>query len=322
MGTSVMGSVERRNDELARARDELARYLEYLRGVRQLSPHTVRSYGGDIESYLEWCEREGIPALSVSHRQLRRYLAYMTSARYADKTINRRLSSLRSFFLWLERDEVADASAVVSLPGRKLAKALPKVLTNEEAARIIDTCDTTTDEGIRDRAFIELLYATGARISEIAGLRPADVDYDEGQVRLFGKGSKERIVPVYRSALDAVLAYMRAVRPRLAACRRRAGVCERVFVSTRGNDMSSDALRTCFERHVQAAGLSGSITPHVMRHTFATELLDGGADLKTVQELLGHEGLDTTQIYTHLSIDRLKNAAIQAHPRGQEPTHE
>ena len=305
-----------REEELATARRALAEFLAFASNVRRLSPHTVRNYEIDVEAYLSWCEREGVRALRTTRREMRGYLSGMVRARYANKTINRRLSALRSFFAWLERSGTADASVVFSIPGRKLAKSLPHAITDEEVVRMVATCDSGTDEGLRDRALIELLYATGARISEAAGLRPNDVDYEQGQVKLFGKGSKERIVPMYAKALEAVDSYVRTARPSLMARRKDGGSCERLFVSVRGRDMTSDALRTCFERHVREAGLDATVTPHVMRHTFATELLDGGADLKAVQEMLGHAGLDTTQIYTHLSIDRLKQVAAQAHPRG------
>ena len=167
--------------------------------------------------------------------------------------------------------------------------------------------------GLRDRALLELLYATGARISEMAGLRVADLDLAGAQARLFGKGSKERIVPVYDSALEWAGRYLREGRPELAARSREPR--DELFLSTRGNAMSADALRTVFERRVALAGLDPALTPHAMRHTYATELLGGGADLRSVQELLGHESLSTTQVYTHLSVERLREAAARAHPR-------
>ncbi|HQE70589.1 MAG TPA: tyrosine-type recombinase/integrase, partial [Atopobiaceae bacterium] len=166
----------------------------------------------------------------------------------------------------------------------------------------------------RDRAFLELLYASGARIAEIARLTVDDIDFAEAQIRLFGKGGKERIVPLYPRVLDAMRAYLQQGRPKLAST---AKPTRALFLSTRSNPMSTDALRTVFEKRVRAAGKDAALTPHAMRHTFATELLSGGADLRTVQELLGHESLSTTQIYTHVSIDRLKDATRQAHPRSE-----
>ena len=175
----------------------------------------------------------------------------------------------------------------------------------------------TCPAGLRDRAFLELLYASGARISEVSRLDEGSIDFAGGTVKLFGKGAKERVVPLYDLALDWVERYVREARPALLAraksSRKKDDLA--LFVSTRGGRMSADALRTVFERHAVHAGLDPALTPHAMRHTFATELLSGGADLRSVQELLGHESLSTTQIYTHLSVERLKDAARASHPR-------
>lgn len=305
-----------RANELARTRRMVCNYVLYLSEVRRLSRHTARAYNTDLQEYLDWCEREGVIPLEATRRQLRGYLAYMGRSGYADKTINRRLSSLKSFYMWVEREGMGTADSVAMLKGRRLSKMLPKTLTDDDISRLLDTCDKTTAEGMRDLAFIEMLYATGARISELATLEPSHIDYELGQVRIFGKRAKERIVPVYDVALKAVSVYVERARPTLVAARREGEPARTLFVSTRGNEMSGDALRKTFHTHMRLAGLDDTITPHGIRHSFATELLSGGADLKAVQELLGHESLATTQIYTHLSIDRLKSATRQAHPRG------
>ena len=297
--------------------DLVERYATWLSGVRNLSPHTLRAYRGDLESFGRWCLGEGVDPLGASYRRLRGFFADLVQARYADKTINRRLSAVRAFYEWLEREGEIESSPFSSMPGRKHTKTLPRTMSNEDVDALIDSCDATTIEGKRDAALIELMYATGARISEVAALVPADIDFALGQVRLFGKGRKERIVPVYGRALSALKEYLSVARPQLVACRREGPPTEALFVSTRGNAMSADALRKRFERQIALAGLEGDLTPHAMRHTFATELLTGGADLKTVQELLGHESLATTQIYTHLSVERLKRATRLAHPRAE-----
>ena len=291
-------------------------FLSFLADVRRLSPHTVRAYETDLNAFLAWCEREGVAPLDATRLNMRSYLAYLNRAAYAEKTVNRRVSSLRTFYAWVEREGAGTASAVATLRGRKLSKVLPKTMTDADLCKLMDTCDMSGDEGVRDRALLELLYATGARISEAAGLRPKDLDFAQGQVRLFGKRSKERIVPIHDTALGVLRGYLDNVRPRLVAACRSEGCAQALFVSTRGNDMSADMLRRVFKKHMQMAGLDLDLTPHAVRHSFATELLDGGADLKAVQELLGHESLATTQIYTHLSIDRLKAATRLAHPRG------
>ena len=286
-------------------------YCRWLLEVRGLSPNTVRSYRADLASYVSWAERTGRDGVRPTHKELRSYLAELGRARYSTKTVNRRLSALRGFFHWLVREGVIEGEEASALASPKVARTLPRAMSDEDVVRLLGTCDTDDAVGLRDRAFLELLYASGARISEVSGLSTADVDLRSAQVSLFGKGSKERIVPLYDVALRWVGAYLERGRPSLVRERR----TDALFLSTRGNPMSADALRTCFERHVVRAGLDPSLTPHAMRHTFATELLDGGADLRSVQELLGHESLSTTQIYTHLSVERLKQAAARAHPR-------
>ena len=307
---------ECRQRALEEAYDLLDAFLTYLKNVRGLSQHTVRAYESDLNAFLLWCEREGVMPLLASRSDMRAYLASLARGGYASKTVNRRISALKTFYSWCELEGAGSAAAVASIKGRKLPKVLPKTMTDADLARLMDTCDMGTSEGIRDRAFLELLYATGARISEAADLRPKDVDYDQKQVRLFGKRSKERIVPMHDLALRVMREYVDHARPDLMAARRQEGYAQALFVSTRGNDMGADALRRVFRQHVVLAGLDLELTPHAVRHSFATELLTGGADLKAVQELLGHESLATTQIYTHLSVERLKKVTHQAHPRG------
>ena len=311
-----MTTTEERHRENERAEGLIDEFLGHLRHVRRLSPHTVRAYECDLRSYLDWCEREGAVATRPDRRVTRRYLTDLVGARYADKTVNRHLSSLRTFFSWMqERGEQVDDS-VLAMHGRKLVKSLPNVMTDEDVRSLVAVCDDSKAEGMRDHAMIELMYATGARISELAGLVPTDVDYAQGEIRLFGKGSKERIVPVYETALDVARKYVERSRPTLVASRKKPGVPTALFVSVRGNDMTANALRARFERLVQLAGLENAVTPHAVRHTYATELLDGGADLRTVQEFFFFNDTATTEIYTHLSVERLKSATKQAHPRG------
>ena len=312
-------SASARDAQVKAARSLMEGFLRQLEGVRRMSGHTVAAYRSDLESYLSFCEREGHDPLDLERPQLRRYLQSMVKAGYADRTLNRHLSALRTFSRYLMREGYVDQEAATSMPGRKLDKTLPKTMSDAEAAQLIESCDDTTTEGLRDRCFLEILYASGGRISEVARLRPRDIRFDDASVRLFGKGSKERIVPIYPLALDVVRRYLDEARPELVAKAKDKPAPNTVFVSTRGNEMSAAALRDVFERQVARCGLDEGLTPHAMRHTFATELLTGGADLRAVQELLGHESLSTTQIYTHLSIERLKDATRQAHPRGQRP---
>ena len=296
-------------DELERG---AADYCSHLGEVRLLSPNTVRGYREDFEAFVSWARREGVAPLSLTHRELRAYLSELSRAGYSVRTISRRLSALRGLYRWMLREGRCPSAAVAAVTSPKLSKTLPRTMSDADVRALLETCAGSDPVDLRDRAFLELLYATGARISEVAGLSVSDVDSASAQVRLFGKGSKERVAPLYESALDCVALYLERGRPHLVRDGRSA---DALFLSTRGNAMSADALRTRFERRVAEAGLDPSLTPHAMRHTFATELLGGGADLRSVQELLGHESLATTQIYTHLSVDRLKDAAKAAHPR-------
>lgn len=300
-------------DERRVLAESVERYLAYLERDRNLSPNTVRSYRIDLEAFQSWAERTNVAPLSATQRDLRRYLAELSRAGYSTTTVDRHLSSLRGLYKWMVREGVIESEAVTSLSTPKAPRTLPRTMTDEDVQALLATCDVDEPVGLRDRAFLELLYATGARISEIAALDVRSVDLAQEQVRLFGKGSKERIVPIYEVAANWVARYLDESRPVLLA--KREPSRDALFISTRGNPMSADALRTCFEHHVTLAGLDPDLTPHAMRHTYATELLSGGADLRSVQELLGHESLSTTQVYTHLSVERLKDATRYAHPR-------
>jgi len=310
-------SVEDRQEQQDAFRRDVDDYLAYLSGVRNMSANTVRAYRTDLEAYMAWLEREGVAGRAVSHRRLRRYLADLTRAGYTPRTVNRHLSALRGLYRWLVGEDRITTDAAAAIASPKLAHTLPHTLSDSDVRRLVEVCDVDTVEGMRDRALVEILYASGARISEVARLDVGDIDFAQAQVRLFGKGSKERVVPLYRTALEALTRYLAASRPTLVGRRKSRPFTAALFVSTRGNRMSADALRTRFERLVHLAGIDADATPHAMRHTYATELLSGGADLRSVQELLGHESLSTTQIYTHLSVERLKEATRQAHPRGE-----
>lgn len=311
----VASARERSQAEFAHHVEE---FLDYLREVRNLSPNTVRGYATDLAQYQDWAHGEGVDPLAVTHRELRAYLASLSQAHYAPKTVNRHLSSLRTLYAWLLGEGLIRTDAAAALSSRKVPRRLPQTMRDEEVRRVIESCGDDTPANVRDRAFIELMYATGARISEVSALDVGDVDLSQAQVTLFGKGSKERIVPIYRLAVHRVKEYLSEARPQLLANRRETGGTDALFLSARGRRMSAEALRRAFEGRVDQAGIRSPATPHTVRHTFATELLSGGADLRSVQELLGHESLSTTQIYTHVSVDRLKAEAQRAHPRGQE----
>ena len=296
-------------------------YLESLQVERNVSEHTVRAYRMDLEAYLRWCERHDIDALPVTHRQLRSYLGELDAARYARTTINRHLSSLRGFYEWMNLVGLVQSDPASVLAGPKQSRHLPHVLQPAEMVRLLQVHGPTdfegkpreqTEEDMRDQALLEFLYACGARISEASNLRVLDVDFSTKLVKLFGKGRKERIVPLHELCVEALKRYLKDARPKLLGTKH----SEYFFISNRGNHMSADLMRHVFKDAVRQAGLDERLSPHDMRHTFATDLLDGGADLRSVQEMLGHSSLSTTQIYTHLSPSRLKQIHEQAHPRG------
>ena len=298
-------------------------FLSYLARVRNYSPNTAAAYAQDLDCFLIWASNCGIDVLQATHRDFRRFLSSLSGAGYAKTTVNRRLSAERSFYSWLVREGVIESNpaAVVSSP--KLTKPLPHVLSQEDVEKLLKCADASTPAGALDAALVELLYASGARIGEVASLDVDRIDFSDKSVRLFGKGSKERIVPLYPAALRALDAYLAHARPVLLANHKGGLAAEEaadaqraLFINARGARMSERSLRARFEKLLARAGLAGMATPHTMRHTFATEVLDGGADLRSVQEMLGHASLSTTQIYTHLTPERLREVSLRAHPRG------
>jgi integrase/recombinase XerD len=287
------------------------RFLRHLSVERGSSPNTARAYSADLARYLDWAERTGVDPIGLTHRQLRLYLAELDRAGYARRTVARRLSAVRSLFAYLVAEGLtpSDPSSVLTAP--KIPSRLPKIVSADAVTAILESPDVNTPTGLRDRAVLELLYATGARVSEVSDLRLGDLDLTQGQITVMGKGSKQRIVPLHRVAAESVRAYVATARPKLA----KAHSDDHVFLSTRGLPLSSDAIRRLFKQALSKVGAAHSLSPHAMRHTFATHLLEGGADLRTVQELLGHIALSTTQIYTHLSVKRLQDVHRNAHPR-------
>jgi integrase/recombinase XerD len=288
-------------------------FLTVLRVERNLSPHTIRAYGADLEDFRAWMEREGLVLKDVEHRAARRYLAGMDRARYSRATINRHLSAVKAFFAWLFETGWLEDDPLSVVSGPKLSRRLPTTLTVQDVERLLKGRDTTTAIGQRNQAIIELLYASGARISEVAGLTVPSVDFAQMQVTVFGKGSKQRIVPLHRTAVRTLHEYLTMARPELASHAKRPS--DALFLTMRGSAMGTDAIRKMFKQALRQAGLDETLSPHDLRHSFATDLLDNGADLRSVQEMLGHASLSTTQIYTHLSVGHLKETHHRAHPR-------
>ncbi|MBY4798040.1 tyrosine recombinase XerC [Collinsella sp. AGMB00827] len=298
--------------------DAVDDFISYLSLARIASPETVRAYSSHIEQFIAWLDLKDLDGLEVPPRELRSYLANLSQAGLAPKSIAAHLSSMRSLYRWLVIEDIIQNDPTAALMAPKLPKTLPHTLTATQMDRFLKTPDTSRPDGLRDACFLEFLYASGARISEAANLTIDSFSPGYKTARLHGKGDKERIVPLHRSARLLMEDYLLEARPELLAKARLPQMHERaVFISTRGRPMTADALRSRFRRLRIEAGVPAGITPHAMRHTFATDLLAGGADLRSVQELLGHASLSTTQLYTHLTPERLQDALIQAHPRAE-----
>jgi site-specific recombinase XerD len=236
---------------------------------------------------------------------VRKYLAVLKEKNLKSRSIARKLSALRSFFRFLTREGFIKANPVASIVSPKLDKHLPQFLTEDEAGRLIESSIPKNNSGLRDRAILETFYSTGIRISELVGLNLDDVDFISGIVKVRGKGKKERLVPIGDHAINAIRAYLD----------KRKKQSQALFLNPSLSRISDRGVRYIFKKYIRAAGIRQGVSPHTLRHSFATHLLNRGADLRTVQELLGHANLGTTQIYTHLTTERLKNVYDKAHPR-------
>lgn len=303
----------------------VAEYLRFLEVERNPSPETLRAYRNDLFFFEEFCSRAGITRVEdIDHRLLRRYLANLQTRGYARSTVARRSSAVRGYFRFLVRRGYLQDDPASALSPPRRDRRLPRVLRLDE----IDTAEAKQGlhiyrTSLRDMALVELLYATGMRVGELAALDVEDLDLKRGEVRVLGKGRKERVIPVHDVAMQLVANYMEKERPALAANASEGGNDgDPLFVSVKGGRLSDRGVRRVVDRFFR--GLEGGkrISPHTLRHTFATHMLQGGADLRTVQELLGHVDLSTTQIYTHLSKGQLKEVFFRTHPRAHEPGKE
>lgn len=296
--------------ELADAR---ARYLEHLTFERGLSPHTIRAYANDLDSLLTHASRMSRTSVAgVDIGVLRSWLAQLLAKGASRATMARRASAARMFTAWAVRDGLADTDAGARLATPRATRKLPEVLRVDQAAAVMSAAaEDATPIGLRDAAIVELLYATGARVSELCGLDVDDLDRDRRTVRLFGKGAKERVVPLGAPAARATASWLARGRPSLAA----PDSPPALLLGARGGRLDPRAARRVVHQRLAAVPGVGDLGPHGLRHTAATHLLEGGADLRSVQELLGHATLATTQIYTHVSIERLRATYESAHPR-------
>jgi len=303
------------DDPRAEPRDAIAQYLLHLRVERGLSPRTLSAYGSDLAGFSASLRRPR--AWARSPEPANDYLrALRTRWHRAPSTVRRRAAALRAFYRFAFAEGLIglDVASLLELP--RQARRLPDTLDHEAVERLITAPDPATGPGARDRALLELLYACGLRISEAVGLDIEDLSFEGAYVRVIGKGDRERLVPVGEPALDALRAYLNEARPALVREGRtptaRGGP---LFLSARGRRLSRQAAWELVRGAARRAGLAAHVSPHTLRHSFATHLLEGGADLRVVQELLGHASISTTQLYTHLSGPRIKEVYARAHPR-------
>lgn len=285
-------------------------FLAYLELERGLSRNTLAAYRTDLLQLRGFLEARGVALVDARHGDLAAFLDGITGVA-APATLQRKLACMRSFYRHMRSEELMEHDPTAQLRGPPRSAVLPRVLSRDEVLRLLAAPRGTEPLALRDRAVLELMYACGLRVSEVVGLTLTDVDLEEGMLRARGKGRKERIVPVGRHALAALAAYNARGRPALVGLAPES--C--LFVNSRGRGLTRQGLYKIIQGHASTAGLGARMAPHTLRHTFATHLLAGGCDLRSLQELLGHADLSTTQIYTHLSAERLKETYFKAHPR-------
>lgn len=294
--------------------DALKDYLHFLRVERQLANNTLTSYERDLQSYIHTLSnRQQLTSLhEVERIHILAHLQILKTSGKSSRTMARHISSIRSFHQFLLREKISSTDPSVHLEMPQLERKLPKILSLEEVEELLAIPNTTKPQGLRDRAMLEVLYASGMRISECINLSLQDIHITMGFVRCFGKGGKERIIPLGRTAISACDEYLREGRPKLTKVDHRTDV---IFINQRGKPLTRQGVWKLMKEHAVKAGIKNEITPHTLRHSFATHLIENGADLRAVQEMLGHADISTTQIYTHVSKTRLKEVYKQFHPR-------
>jgi integrase/recombinase XerC len=331
-------------------------FSSYLIDERHFSPYTARCYGADLRQFVEYLrDEQGVQAgpeleaeefrrrqdgprqpredvagtigpstvtnaiCGASPDTIRAFLAHLGEQSYSAATMARKIATLRSFYKWAERRGAADSNPMTLIRTPRQSKRLPKAISVDQVERLLSAPDQNDVLGVRDRAMLETLYSTGIRVSELVGLEIDDVDLAGEAVKVRGKGKKERIVPLGSHALGAIGRYVEMLRadPRFTAAWSEGRERRPLFVNKHGGRLSSRSVRRKLDKYLKQVGLDSTISPHTLRHSFATHLLDNGADLRSVQELLGHQSLSTTQVYTHLTTQRMHNAYSQAHPRAE-----
>lgn len=299
-------------------RPTIARFLRYMATERNASALTIKAYREDLMAFAEWVDGSAMAGQkldAMSPQGLRAFQAALQQAGYARSTISRKLASLRSFFKFAMREGLASTNPAKPLRNPRQNRKLPHVLTGAEIGRLLSTPPADDPAGLRDRAILETMYSAGLRVSELVALRDGDLDFGQSIIRVRGKGRKERISPLGSFAIAAISAYVK--RRNRSAASESLGRDAPVFVNRFGNLLTVRSVGRMLEKYIATAELDARTSPHTLRHSFATHLLDGGADIRSVQELLGHKSLTTTQIYTHVSAANLRQIYETAHPRAK-----
>ncbi len=304
------------------------RYINHLEAERNVSPYTVRNYTTDLvgnykrgseKGFFQFLRLKEIGELGeVDKHVLRDYISWLMEQGVAKASIARKLSAIRSFYRYLAREEILPDNPLRDASAPKLDRRLPSFLTIEETVRLLKAPDLASPQGLRDRAIIELIYAAGLRVSELVKINLEQINFDSGEIRVWGKGSKERLVLIGEPAARALANYIRQGRPKLLG--KRSG--DALFLNRYGSRLSERIVQMILEKYAALAGLDKRVYPHLLRHTFATHMLDGGADLRVVQELLGHASLASTQIYTHVTKSQARKVYLSAHPMAQKKDKE
>jgi len=287
----------------------LKKFLDYLSLQKNCSANTVKGYRRDVLQFINFLKKKKINSFkSISYEDILSYLGYLRNYGYSETTIGRKVASLKSFFKFLSARKIIKSNPVALLSSPKKPDRLPDFLTVEEVEKILNIPSEKNWQSLRDKAILELLYSTGIRVGELTSLKIGDIDFFQELIKVKGKGKKERIVPVGSYALKALIEYIEK-RPNKKE--------KNVFLNKYGKPLTERSVERIIDKYSKKAGIGKKITPHTFRHTFATHMLDRGADLRTVQELLGHERITTTQIYTHLTVERLKEFYNKTHPRAR-----
>jgi integrase/recombinase XerD len=305
-------------EAVLRHTDLLLDFLGYLEIERGLSRNTLEAYRSDLQQFGEFLARRGLSGTELRPAELAQFISELAEGRdgrapCAPATLQRKIACLRSFYRYLRREQLIDHDPARELRSPRMPARLPHVLSRDEVLRLLAQPRGSGPTAVRDRALLETMYACGLRASEATALELSDLDLELGILRARGKGSKERLVPIGSQAIEGLRVYLESARPKLV------GLADEthVFVNRRGSALSRQGLYKIVQRHARSAGLQGRMSPHTLRHTFATHLLAGGCDLRSLQEMLGHADIATTQIYTHLSVERLRDVYFEAHPRAE-----